>query len=163
MRNSAKTNNASNIANIRRNLSFSATRRCFSFRHLGAAGTMTAEGRTKRDRMLPREADAADGVIDLRPERNAARDSCRKSGLASADPRTIGPGGASRPRTLGCWPLTRSRACESLAKDGATCAPSSWVLERERYGKSVIDRLIARGSIRKMLRANLGRRGIDPD
>jgi hypothetical protein len=37
------------------------------------------------------------------------------------------------------------RLHKSLAKDGATRAPSSWALEGERHGESVIGRLIARG------------------
>ena len=39
---------------------------------------MTTERWTKLDRVLAREAGAADGVVDLRPDRNAAGDPLRE-------------------------------------------------------------------------------------
>lgn len=38
------------------------------------------------------------------------------------------------------------RLHKTIAKDGASRAPSSWALEGERHDESVIGRLIARGA-----------------
>jgi type IV secretory pathway VirD2 relaxase len=119
----------------------------------------TAERWTRIDRVLAREAGAADGVIDLRPNREAVGDQLReirigrmrtleRLGLAEA----AGParwvltaGAEQRLRELGERGDIIKRLHKSLAKDGATRAPSSWALEGERHGEPVIGRLIARG------------------
>ncbi len=120
---------------------------------------VTAERWTRLDRALAREAGAADGVIDLRPDRDAARDPLReirigrmrtRERLGLAEPagpaRWVLPTDVeSRLRALGERGDIIKRLHKSLTKDGATRAPSSWALEGERHGEPVIGRLIARG------------------
>jgi len=120
---------------------------------------VTAERWTRLDRALAREAGAADGVIDLRPDQNAARDPLRELRIARMRTlerlelaRSAGPArwmlatdAEPRLRALGERGDIIKRLHKSLAKDGATRAPSSWALEGERHGEPVIGRLIARG------------------
>ncbi|WP_375778922.1 relaxase/mobilization nuclease domain-containing protein [Bradyrhizobium sp. ma5] len=120
---------------------------------------LTAERLTRLDRGLAREAGAADGVIDLRPNRDAGRDPLQEFRIGRM--RTLERLGLAEPAGPGRWVLApdaepRLRALgergdiikrlhKSLAKDGAARPPSSWALEGERHGETVIGRLIARG------------------
>ena len=120
---------------------------------------MTAERWTRLDRVLAREAGAADGVIDLRPDRAAAGDPLREirigrmrnlERLGLAEP--AGPArwilaadAEQRLRDLGERGDIIKRLHNSLTKDGATRAPSSWALEGESHGEPITGRLIARG------------------
>ncbi|MET4349547.1 DUF3363 domain-containing protein [Bradyrhizobium sp. RT9a] len=120
---------------------------------------VTAERWTRLDRTLAREAGAADGVIDLRPDRDAGGDPLREirigrlrtlERLGLADPagpaRWVLPGDVeSRLRNLGERGDIIKRLHKSLAKDGAARAPSSWALEAERHGEPIVGRLLARG------------------
>ncbi|WFT96981.1 DUF3363 domain-containing protein [Bradyrhizobium barranii] len=120
---------------------------------------VTAERWTRLDRVLAREAGAADGVIDLRPDREAARDPLREirigrmrnlERLGLAEPAgparwTLAADAEQRLRALGERGDIIKRLHKSLTKDSVTRAPSSWALEGERHGEPVIGRLIARG------------------
>ncbi|TYO61403.1 DUF3363 domain-containing protein [Bradyrhizobium hipponense] len=120
---------------------------------------VTAERWTRLDRVLAREAGAADGVIDLRPDREFARDPLREirigrmrnlERLGLAEPAgparwVLAADAEQRLRELGERGDIIKRLHKSLTKDGAARAPSSWALEGERHGEPVIGRLIARG------------------
>lgn len=119
----------------------------------------TAERWTRIDRVLAREAGAADGVIDLRPSRDAWGDPLREIRIGRM--RTLERLGLAEPAGPARWVLATEaeqrlrelgergdiikRLHKSLAKDGAARAPSSWALEGERHGEPVIGRLITRG------------------
>ena len=97
--------------------------------------------------------------MDLRPQRDAERDSLREIRIGRM--RTLERLGLAEPAGSACWvvaedaePRLRAlgergdiikRLHKSLAKDGAPRAPSSWALEGESHGEPVIGRLIARG------------------
>jgi hypothetical protein len=120
---------------------------------------VTAERWTKLDEALSREADAADGVIDLRPDRDAPRDPLRQIRIGRM--RMLERLNLASPAGPACWVLAadaeqRLRALEergviikrlhrTIAKNGASRGPSSWALEGERHGEPVIGRLVARG------------------
>jgi type IV secretory pathway VirD2 relaxase len=120
---------------------------------------VTAERWTKLDEALSREADAADGVIDLRPDRDAPRDPLREFRIGRM--RMLERLNLAAPAGPACWVLAadagqRLRALEergviikrlhrTIAKDGAPRGPSSWALEGERHGEPVIGRLVTRG------------------
>ncbi len=120
---------------------------------------VTAERWTRLDRVLAREAGRAEGVVDLRPERDAGGDPFRevrigrmrtleRLGLAEPAGRArwvLAPDTEQRLRALGERGDIIKRLHKALAKDGATRALSSWALEGERHGEPVIGRLIARG------------------
>ncbi|WP_314957165.1 relaxase/mobilization nuclease domain-containing protein [Bradyrhizobium cosmicum] len=120
---------------------------------------VTAERWTRLDRVLAREAGAADGVIDLRPDREAARDPLREirigrmrnlERLGLAEPAgparwVLAADAEQRLRALGERGDIIKRLHKSLTKDSVTRASSSWALEGERHGEPVIGRLIARG------------------
>ena len=120
---------------------------------------MTAERWTRIDRVLARQAGAADGVIDPRPDRDGARDplqdirigrmrTLERLGLAEpAGPAhwVPAPDAEQRLRALGERGDIIKRLHKTLTKDGAARAPSSWALEGESHGEPVIVRLIARG------------------
>jgi type IV secretory pathway VirD2 relaxase len=125
----------------------------------GLETDVTAERWTRLDRVLAREAGAADGVIDLRPDRNAAGDPLREIRIGRM--RTLERLGLAEPAGPARWILAadteqRLRALgergdiikrlhKTLAKDGASRAPSSWALEGEAHGEPVVGRLMARG------------------
>ena len=125
----------------------------------GLEAEATAERWTRIDRLLAREAGAADGVIDLRPTPDAVDDPLRE--LRIGRMRTLERLGLAEPAGPARWVLAADaeqrlrglgergdiikRLHKSLTKDGATRAPSSWALEGERHGEPVIGRLIARG------------------
>jgi type IV secretory pathway VirD2 relaxase len=125
----------------------------------GLEAEVTAERWTRLDRVLAREAGAADGVIDLRPDRAAAGDPLREirigrmrnlERLGLAEP--AGPArwilaadAEQRLRALGERGDIIKRLHRTLAKDGASRAPSSWALEGESHGEPIIGRLMARG------------------
>jgi type IV secretory pathway VirD2 relaxase len=125
----------------------------------GLETEVTAERWTRLDRVLAREAGAADGVIDLRPDRNAAGDPLREIRIGRM--RTLERLGLAEPAGPARWILAadteqRLRALgergdiikrlhKTLAKDGASRAPSSWALEGEAHGEPVVGRLMARG------------------
>jgi type IV secretory pathway VirD2 relaxase len=125
----------------------------------GLEAEMTAERWTRLDRMLAREAGAADGVIDLRPNRDAVVDPLREirigrmrmlERLNLAEPAgparwVLATDAEQRLRELGERGDIIKRLHRSLARDGAVRVPSSWVLEGERHGEPVTGRLIARG------------------
>lgn len=125
----------------------------------GLENETTAERWTRIDRVLGREAGAADGVIDLRPMRDAAGDPLRairigrlrtleRLGLAElAGPArwVLAADAEQRLRELGERGDIIKRLHKSLTNDGAARAPSSWALEGERHGDPVIGRLVARG------------------
>ncbi|MGY3621560.1 relaxase/mobilization nuclease domain-containing protein [Bradyrhizobium sp. USDA 10063] len=125
----------------------------------GLEAEMTAERWTRLDRALAQEAGAADGVIDLRPERRAARDPLRdirigrmrmleRVGVAErAGPArwVLAEDAEARLRALGERGDIIKRLHKAIAKDGAARAPSSWALEGETHGEAVVGRLIARG------------------
>src|SRR3984893_3273511 len=119
----------------------------------------TAERWTRIDRVLARQAGAADGVIDLRPDRDGARDPLQdirigrmrmleRLGLAEpAGPArwVLAQDAEQRLRELGERGDIIKRLHKTLTKDGAARAPSSWALQGESHGEPVIGRLIARG------------------
>jgi type IV secretory pathway VirD2 relaxase len=125
----------------------------------GLEAEATAERWTRIDRVLAREAGAADGVIDLRPNLNATADPLREIRIGRM--RTLERLGLAEPAGPARWVLATEaeqrlrelgergdiikRLHKSLATDGATRAPSSWALEGERHGEPVMGRLIARG------------------
>jgi len=125
----------------------------------GLEAETTAERWTRLDRVLAREAWAADGVIDLRPNRDAVGDPLREirigrmrtlERLGLAEPAgsarwVLGADAERRLRELGERGDIIKRLHKSLTKDGATRAPSSWALQGESHGEPVIGRLIARG------------------
>ena len=120
---------------------------------------MTAERWTRIDRVLVRQAGAADGVIDLRPDRNSARDPLQEIRIGRM--RTLERLGLAEPAGPARWVLAQDaeqrlralgergdiikRLHKTLTKDGAARAPSSWALQGESHGEPVIGRLIARG------------------
>ncbi len=120
---------------------------------------MTAERWTRIDRVLARQAGAADGVIDLRPDRDGARDPLREirigrmrtlERLGLAEPAgparwVLAPDTEQRLRGLGERGDIIKRLHKTLTRDGTTRAPSSWALEGESHGEPVIGRLVARG------------------
>jgi type IV secretory pathway VirD2 relaxase len=125
----------------------------------GLEAETTAERWTRIDRVLAREAGAADGVIDLRPNRDAVPDPLREIRIGRMQ--TLERLGLAEPAGPARWVLATEaeqrlrelgergdiikRLHKSLTKDGATRAPSSWALEGERHGEPVVGRLIARG------------------
>ena len=120
---------------------------------------MTAERWTRIDRVLARQAGAADGVIDLRPDRDGARDPLQDIRIGRM--RTLERLGLAEPAGPARWVLAQDveqrlrelgergdiikRLHKTLTKDGAARAPSSWALQGESHGEPVIGRLIARG------------------
>jgi type IV secretory pathway VirD2 relaxase len=125
----------------------------------GLEAEVTAERWTRLDRALAREAARAEGVVDLRPEREAGRDPLREiqigrmrtlERLGLAEPAgparwVLAAGTEQRLRALGERGDIIKRLHKTIAKDGASRAPSSWALEGESHGEPVIGRLIARG------------------
>jgi type IV secretory pathway VirD2 relaxase len=125
----------------------------------GLDAETTAERWTKIDQVLVREAAATDGVIDLRPSRDAVPEPLREIRIGRL--RTLERLGLAEPAGPARWMLATDaelrlrelgergdiikRLHRSLTKDGAKRAPSSWALEGERHGEPVIGRLIARG------------------
>ena len=125
----------------------------------GLEAETTAERWTRIDRVLAREAGAADGVIDLRPNRDAVGDPLREIRIGRM--RTLERLGLAEPAGPARWVLAADaelrlrelgergdiikRLHKSLTKVGSTRAPSSWALEGERHGEPVIGRLISRG------------------
>jgi type IV secretory pathway VirD2 relaxase len=125
----------------------------------GLEAEVTAERWTRLDRALAREAGRTEGVVDLRPDRDAARDPMREVRMGRM--RTLERLGLAEPAGPARWVLAtdaeqRLRALgergdiikrlhKTIAKDGAARTPSSWALEGERHGEPVIGRLIARG------------------
>jgi hypothetical protein len=120
---------------------------------------VTAERWTRLDRMLTREAGRAEGVVDLRPGRDIAGDPLREVRIGRI--RTLERLGFAEPAGPARWVLAQDterrlralgergdiikRLHKTLAKDGATRAPSSWALEGESHGEPIIGRLISRG------------------
>ncbi|OSJ13579.1 type VI secretion protein [Bradyrhizobium canariense] len=120
---------------------------------------VTAERWTRLDRALAREAGAADGVIDLRPDGIAGDDPLGEIRIGRM--RTLERLGVAAPAGPAQWVLAadaqpRLRALgergdiikrlhNTIAKEGTARAPSSWALEGERHGEPVIGRLMARG------------------
>jgi type IV secretory pathway VirD2 relaxase len=125
----------------------------------GLEADMVAERWTRLDRVLARQAGAADGVVDLRPDRAAARDplqeirigrmrNLERLGLAEpAGPArwVLAADAEQRLRALGERGDIIKRLHKTLTRDGAARAASSWALEGESHGEPVIGRLIARG------------------
>ncbi len=125
----------------------------------GLDAEVTAERWTRLDRALTREAGRAEGVVDLRPERDVAADPLREIRLGRM--RTLERLGLAEPAGPACWVLVtdaeqRLRALgergdiikrlhKTLARDGAPRAPSTWALEGESHGEPIIGRLMARG------------------
>jgi type IV secretory pathway VirD2 relaxase len=125
----------------------------------GLKAEVTAERWTSLDRVLAREAGRTEGIVDLRPERDAGHNALRDIQIGRM--RTLERLGLAEPAGPARWVLAadteqRLRALgergdiikrlhKSLAKDGATRGPSSWALEGESHGEPVIGRLIARG------------------
>lgn len=119
----------------------------------------TAERWTRLDRTLAREAGTADGVIDLRLEREAGRDPLREIRIGRM--RTLERLGLAEPGGPAVWVLAadaeaRLRALgergdiikrlhKTLTRDGASRTPASWALEGETHGEPIVGRLIARG------------------
>jgi type IV secretory pathway VirD2 relaxase len=120
---------------------------------------MAAERWTRIDRVLARQAGAEDGVVDLRPDRDGARDSLQEIRIGRM--RTLERLGLAEPAGPARWVLAQDaeqclrelgergdiikRLHKTLSRDGAARAPSSWALEGESHGEPVIGRLIARG------------------
>jgi type IV secretory pathway VirD2 relaxase len=125
----------------------------------GLEAEVTAERWTRLDRMLTREAGRAEGVVDLRPGRDIAGDPLREVRIGRI--RTLERLGFAEPAGPARWVLAQDterrlralgergdiikRLHKTLAKDGATRAPSSWALEGESHGEPIIGRLISRG------------------
>ncbi|UPK34636.1 DUF3363 domain-containing protein [Bradyrhizobium sp. 186] len=119
----------------------------------------TAERWTRLDRTLAREAGTANGVIDLRFEREAGRDPLREIRIGRM--RTLERLGLAEPGGPAVWVLAadaeaRLRALgergdiikrlhKTLTRDGASRTPASWALEGETHGEPIVGRLIARG------------------
>jgi type IV secretory pathway VirD2 relaxase len=120
---------------------------------------VSAERWTKLDRVLAREAGRTEGVVDLRPERDAVGDTLREvrigrmrtlERLGFAEPAgparwVLAPDAEQRLRALGERGDIIKRLHKTLAKDGAYRAPSSWALEGETHGEPIVGRLMARG------------------
>ena len=120
---------------------------------------LTAERWTRIDRVLARQAGAADGVIDLRPDRDAARDPLQEIRIGRM--RTLERLGLAEPAGPARWVLAQDaeqrlrelgergdiikRLHKTLTKDGAARAPSSWALQGESHGEPVMGRLVGRG------------------
>jgi type IV secretory pathway VirD2 relaxase len=120
---------------------------------------MTAERWTRIDRVLARQAGAADGVIDLRADRDGARDPLQDIRIGRM--RTLERLGLAEPAGPARWVLAQDaeqrlrelgergdiikRLHKTLTRDGAARAPSSWALQGESHGEPVIGRLIAWG------------------
>ncbi|MDU6748332.1 MAG: DUF3363 domain-containing protein, partial [Bradyrhizobium sp.] len=125
----------------------------------GLEAEVTAERWTKLDRALAREASRAEGVVDLRPDRDAAGDPLRElrmgrmrtlERLGLAEPAgsarwVLAPDAEQRLRALGERGDIIKRLHRTLTRDGAARAPSSWVLEGETHGEPIVGRLMARG------------------
>ena len=125
----------------------------------GLEAEVTAERWTRLDRVLARDAGRTEGVVDLRPERDAAGDPLREVRIGRM--RTLERLGLAEPAGPARWVLSsdaeqRLRALgergdiikrlhKTLAKDGASRAPSSWALEGESHGEPIVGRLMARG------------------
>ena len=125
----------------------------------GLEAEVTAERWTRLDRALAREAGRAEGVVDLRPDREATGDPLRE--LRIGRMRTLERLGFAEPAGPARWVLAtdteqRLRALgergdiikrlhKTLARDGASRAPSSWALEGEAHGEPIVGRLMARG------------------
>jgi len=126
---------------------------------LSLEAEVSAERWTKLDRVLAREAGRTEGVVDLRPDRNAAGDPLREvrigrmrtlERLGFAEPAgparwVLAPDTEQRLRALGERGDIIKRLHKTLAKDGAARAPSSWALEGESHGEPIVGRLMARG------------------
>jgi type IV secretory pathway VirD2 relaxase len=124
----------------------------------GLEAEVTAERWTRLDRSLAREAGRAEGVVDLRPEHDAAGDPMREVRIGRM--RTLERLGLAEPAGPGRWVLAtdseqRLRALgergdiikrlhKTLAKDGIARAQSSWAIEGESHGEPIIGRLMAR-------------------
>jgi type IV secretory pathway VirD2 relaxase len=120
---------------------------------------VSAERWTKLDRVLAREAGRTEGVVDLRPDHDAAGDPLREirlgrmralERLGLAEPAgparwVLAPDAEQRLRALGERGDIIKRLHKTLAKDGASRAPSSWALEGESHGEPIVGRLMARG------------------
>jgi type IV secretory pathway VirD2 relaxase len=125
----------------------------------GLEAEVTAERWTRLDRSLAREAGRAEGVVDLRPDRDAAGGPLREvrigrmrtlERLGLAEPAgparwVLAPDAEQRLRALGERGDIIKRLHKTLAKDGAARAPSSWALAGESHGEPIIGRLMARG------------------
>ena len=125
----------------------------------GLEAEVTAERWTRLDRSLAREAGRAEGVVDLRPDRDARGDPLREirigrmrtlERLGLAEPAgparwVLAPDTEQRLRALGERGDIIKRLHNTLAKDGAARAPSSWAIEGEFHGEPIIGRLISRG------------------
>jgi type IV secretory pathway VirD2 relaxase len=125
----------------------------------GLEAEVTAERWTKLDRMLARESGGAEGVVDLRPGRDIASDPLREVQIGRM--RTLERLGFAEPAGPARWVLAQDteqrlralgerddiikRLHKTLAKDGATRAPSSWAIEGESHGEPIVGRLMARG------------------
>jgi len=120
---------------------------------------VSAERWTKLDRVLAREAGRTEGVVDLRPDRNAAGDPLREvrigrmrtlERLGFAEPAgparwVLAPDAEQRLRALAERGDIVKRLHKTLARDGAARAPASWALEGESHGEPIVGRLMARG------------------
>ncbi|MGY3463044.1 type IV secretory pathway VirD2 relaxase [Bradyrhizobium sp. LM3.4] len=125
----------------------------------GLEAEVTAERWTRLDRVLSRQAGLADGVIDLRPERDGARDPLRDirigrmrmlERLGVAEPAgparwVLAEDAEPRLRVLGERGDIIKRLHKAIAKDGLARSPSSFALEGEHHGEPIIGRLVARG------------------
>lgn len=125
----------------------------------GLEAEVTAERWTRLDRSLAREAGRAEGVVDLRPDRDAAGDPLREIRIGRM--RTLERLGFAEPAGSARWVLAQDteqrlralgergdiikRLHRTLAKDGTTRAPSTWAIEGESHGEPIIGRLISRG------------------
>jgi type IV secretory pathway VirD2 relaxase len=125
----------------------------------GIEAETTAERWTRLDRVLARQAGGADGVIDLRPNREASRDPLQEIRIGRM--RTLERLGLAEPAGPARWVLAADteqrlrglgergdiikRVHKTLTRDGAARAASSWALEGESHGEPVIGRLIGRG------------------
>jgi hypothetical protein len=116
-----------------------------------------------RRRLLPNAGPGSigywQGVVDLRLEHDAGRDPLREirigrmrtlERLELAEPAgsarwVLAADAEQRLRVLGERGDIIRRLHKSLARDGASRAPSSWALEGEAHGEPVIGRLVARG------------------
>ena len=76
---------------------------------------VTAERWTRLDRCLPAKREAAEGVIDLRADRDGARDPLRDIRIGRM--RTLERMGLAEPvgQRAGCWSPMQSSDCESSA------------------------------------------------
>ena len=125
----------------------------------GLEAEVSAERWTRLDRVITWEAGRGEGVVDLRPERDAVGDPVREIRIGRM--RTLERLGLAKPAGSARWVLAsdteqRLRALgerddiikrlhKTLRRDGASRAPSSWALEGEAHGEPIIGRLIARG------------------